>query len=345
MRISLAHVEVTSKAKQNVADCLSEGQLARGKYIQQFEELIAEYTGGRYAVAMCNGTVANTVLLHAMKHLYGHEEVTLPVLTFAAQLNAVLTVGLRPKFVDVTPSLQMGTADDNGLIFQASLMGQVANALASDIVDSCETFVRGIAAHSKAVTVSFYATHAIGIGEGGMVITNDEELAKMCRRMIDHGQPLTGDVLDKFRHVVRGYNGKMSNVHAAIGCGQMVVADGVSANRRQVARWYDEMSGGSWGDLLVSPHGYPFACQARATRDAKIRELESKGVEARRVFSVLPFDEQAFAGIPHCGCTYTTHQDYPNARSVADTWLYVPCHQGMGKSDVEYVVEILKPRG
>jgi len=186
-----------------------------------------------------------------------------------------------------------------------------------------------------AATCSFYATHAVGIGEGGAIVTNDSDVASRCRSMRDHGQIECGDAVAKFRHPIRGYNAKMSNIVAAVGCGQIAVVREVNRRRMEVLGWYDKIMGTTWGDLMVSPHGYPVDLQRAPWRDAKLMELQENNVEARRVFSVLCQNEVGFLELEN-------RQEYRNARIIANQWLYVPCHQGMSRDDVERVCEVLR---
>lgn len=347
-RISLAYVEVTEQARRNVLDCLDTGMLARGKYVGQFEELIAEFAGTRYAVAVCNGTVADTIVLRAAREVHGWDSITMPALTFAAQLSAALDAGFSPYFVDLTPDLQM-TVDATDVAqsqnwFPASLLGVPVDFSGDDIIlDSCETFARGFGRGRLAATCSFYATHVIGIGEGGAIVTDDEDMAKVCWSLRDHGQE-QGDALSHFKHGRRGCNGKMSNLAAAVGCGQIGRADEINARRLEVVGWYDGRLRGEWASLMASPHGYPFEAASSSLRNILLLSLAEAGIDARRVFSVLPFDEKAFRevrwAVEH-GAEPDGYERFPVARRIAERWLYVPCHQGLGQDDVDRVCDTL----
>lgn len=342
-RISLAHVEVTEQARENILDCLDTGMLARGKYIWQFEEAIAEFAGTKHAVAVCNGTVADTIVLRATMELWEYRSVITPILTFAAQLSAVRDAGLMPFFVDVGRDLAMqvseSPADAICPYFAVSLLGVPSwHKGRYVILDSCETFVRGFGRGVAVATCSFYATHAVGIGEGGAIVTDSDEIADVCRSLRDHGQQ-RGDALSKFRHERCGYNGKMSNLAAAVGCGQIAEADEINAARLKVASWYDDRLGGSWASRMASPHGYPIETESKIQRDLLLLALTGAGIECRRVFSMLPIDEPGFAKV----LMHSRERSlWPGAQQIADRWLYLPCHQGASRDDVGYICGLLK---
>ncbi|MHC4402958.1 MAG: DegT/DnrJ/EryC1/StrS family aminotransferase [Planctomycetota bacterium] len=347
-RISLAYVKVTDQARRNVLDCLDTGMLARGIYVGLFEEMIAEFAGTNHAVAVCNGTFADTIVLRAAREVHGWCEVTVPALTFAAQLSATLDAGFSPYFVDLTPGLRMLFSREDGARprnwFATALLGVHAELSGSQVIlDSCETFARGFGENVLAATCSFYATHAVGIGEGGAVVTDDEDMARVCRSLRDHGQR-EGDVLARFKHERRGYNGKMSNLAAAVGCGQIVEADQINAKRLQVAGWYDARLAGEWASKMASPHGYPVEAASKSLRNVLLLALTDAGVDARRLFSVLPFDENAFKNLGRLcehGLEPEDYEPFPVARRIADRYLYVPCHQGLTPDDVNYVSDAL----
>lgn len=340
--IGMAYVNLNEAAKRNVNKALDDGHLARGPFLEQFEEMVAEFTGTKYAVAMCNGTLADVIALQAAKELRGHQVAVMPALTFAAQLSAVLSAGMTPRFVGIDANFDMlhGQVNSamtdrtgNPLLFATSLLGVKTNEY-SDIVDSCETFARNIGKNAWATTCSFYVTHAVGIGEGGAVVTDDPDFCDVCMSLRDHGQ-VPGGPLVKFKHKRAGHNAKLSNVLAAIGCGMMQEADEIIAKRCQVAKWYDQRFGGKWGELMISPHGYPVECPPGGVRDEMLSRLTSHGIEARRVFSVLP-QEPAFL---HLGMW---HQRFPFAERIAERWLYLPCHQGLTESDVDWIFDGFK---
>jgi len=342
-RIGMAHVAVNEAARRNVADCLDSGMLSRGRYVEQFEHQVVEFAGARYAIAVCNGTMADTILLQAVQIVHGFDRAVMPALTFAAQLSAVVASGLEPVVRDVDEHMLMYPSDTIGqpagaILFPASLLGMrydVDDDAGGDetIVDSCECFAPGIASDCLACTCSFYSTHTVATGEGGMILTRDADIADVCRSLRDHGQRVGGP-LDNFRHFYCGHNAKMSNVAAAIGCGMMLDVEETIARRMEVARWYDELTGQSWFKRMSCPHGYPVQYDSPENRDAAIMRLAEAGVDSRRLFSVLP-NEHAFR---HLGL----QGRYPIARKIASHYLYLPCHQGLSRADVERAVSVAR---
>lgn len=358
--ISLATSNITDEVKKNVNACLDENRIGQGRFNKEFEQGVANYMGAKHAIVVNNGTMADMVALGALKAKYPNKtKVIVPAYTFVAQTNSILMNGLIPVFVDVDDDYQMNvdqvenvlkeSADDILCIFAVHLFGKSANiskltALSilykvGLIEDCCEAFGGLNNANSRKLgtigdfgTYSFFPSHTITTGEGGMIVTNNDELAAFARQVSNHGR--RGDsIFDKFHFDVFGYNGKMSNVLAAIGCAILPTADEVVSKRRANVARYNEFLGKDW--YASSPHCYPVRYNSIEERDTVLKRLEDNNVEARKAFSSLPTQEKVYA---HMGYKLG---DFPMAEKFGDTVLFVPVHQDLTAEDVTFISKLL----
>lgn len=362
--ISLATSVITDKVRKNVNACLDENRIGQGRFNKEFERKTAEYLGAKHAIVVNNGSMADITALGALKAKYpGKTEVIVPAYTFIAQTNAILINGLTPVFVDVRDDYQMDMTkveekitDKTLCIFAVHLFGKTCNIfylqnIAKEhniglVEDCCEAF--GGEAINKGCllqewtekvgtigdfgTFSFFPSHTITTGEGGMVITNDDELAELARQVMNHGR--RGDsIFDKFHFDVFGFNGKMSNLLASIGCAIIDDADIIIEKRLSNVLLYNSLLGKNW--YATSPHCYPMRYETEEARDATLKRLEDNGVEARKAFSCLPTQEKVYA---HLG--YKTG-DFPVAEKFGKTALFVPVHQNLSEEDIKLIASLL----
>lgn len=357
--ISLAQSTITDEVRKNVNACLDENRIGQGRFNKEFEDGVAKYMGAKHAIVVNNGTMADMVALAALKAKYpGKTEVIVPAYTFIAQTNAILMNGLTPVFVDVGEDYQIdikqaeSMINENTLaIFAVHLFGKDCGILrlkeladvyhVALVEDCCEAFggiamgidwARRFGTIGDFGTFSFFPSHTITTGEGGMVITNDDWLASLARQASNHGR--RGDsVLDKFHFDIFGYNGKMSNLLASIGCAILPSADEVISKRRANVDKYNQILGKDW--YASSPHCYPVRYSSEQERNEVLQRLWDNGIEARKAFSSLPTQERVYA--------YMGYRlgDFPFAERFGEIALFVPVHQGLTDEDIEKVCSYL----
>lgn len=285
--------------EEAVVDVLRSGWVAQGPRVAEFERLVAEYTGARYALAVSSGTAALHLAMLAAGIGPG-DSVLVPSFTFVATANAVEFVGARPVFVDINP--RTFNLDPNSLIqtinrhkcetgkncrgvVPVSLFGlgvdmpaidQIAKEydliVIEDAACALGAFAHDFHAGRKAAiaTFSFHPRKVVVTGEGGMIITDDESLADRVKRLRNHGAELP-DSNDKPRrygsllpdHHEVGYNYRLTDIQGAIGVVQMSKLDEMLASRREAAERYHQLLAGVNGlTLPLVPNGYRHACQA-----------------------------------------------------------------------------------
>lgn len=230
-----------------------------GPYIQEFETAFSSFVGSHHGVACSNGTSALHLALLALNIGPG-DEVILPDLTFAATINSVLHAGATPVIVDV--DLESWTIDCNEIekaitsktraIIPVHLYGQpcdmdglklLCEKYSLFMIEDCAE-AHGARYQGKLVgsfgdvsCFSFFANKIITTGEGGMCLTNDPQLAERIRKLRDHGMSRT----KKYFHDVVGFNYRMTNLQAAIGCAQVARLEEINRQRLELGKVYKEI--------------------------------------------------------------------------------------------------------
>jgi perosamine synthetase len=373
--IRIAQPLLGEEEEQAVLAVLRSGRLAQGPLVRHFEEAFARYTGVREAVAVSSGTAALQVALLAHGIGPGDEVVTSPF-TFVATANAILATGARPVFADVSEedfNLDPARAGESigertRALLPVHLYGQAADmealpALARRhglalIEDACQA--HGALFGGRKVgsfgtgCFSFYATKNMTTGEGGMITTDDPELAARARLLRDHGQ--------RRRYVSEtlGYNLRMTEVAAALGLAQLQKLDAFNERRRANARYLTERLSGVTTPrelpgryhvyhqytIRVSPAagqaGLP-AGQAGRGRDALLRYLRDRDVEAT-VFYPLPVHKQPlYRSLGYRPSTGSGRgQRLPVAERLSREVLSLPVHPGLSRQELDAVVSAVR---
>jgi perosamine synthetase len=267
VRIPLAKPEITEADRDAVLNALRTPYLSMGPKLAEFEQAMCDYTGCKYAVAVNSGTSALHVAVRALGLERG-AEVILPSFTFSALLNVILQEGLRPKFVDIdsetynaTPELVAAAiTPQTRLILAVHTFGfpvdvDAVRAVAGLenstepgakpfihlIEDACEALGAKVG-ERKAGSVggsglfAFYPNKQITTGEGGVLITSDEELAAHAGRLRNQGRD---PKLDWLQHTEVGFSYRLSDINCALGISQLRRIENVIERRQKLAEIYD----------------------------------------------------------------------------------------------------------
>lgn len=249
--------EDRKKILEKIHGILESGQLTLGKYGKEFEEKFARYIGTKYAVAVNSGTSALEIILRALD-IEGSSMIV-PTNTFFATPASVIHAGGKVIFADMMDnlcldpeSLRKSIQKDIKAVIMVHIGGVIPPQVA-EIQKICEEhnlFLIEDAAHAQGSTLdgkkagsfgiaaafSFYPTKVMTSGEGGMIVTDDEKIYERALVFRDQGKAgFFGNV-----HTEMGYNWRMSEVHAAIGLSQFARLDEFIADRRRIAKIYDE---------------------------------------------------------------------------------------------------------
>lgn len=362
MLIPVSRPHVGPAEIQFVNEALRDGAISGlfGVFLDRFEAQFAEFCGSRHAVTCSNGTTALHLAMAAAGITAG-DEVLVATTTNMASFFAVLYLGAKPVPVDITlPTLTMDPVDlarkitpRSKAIMVVHLFGQptdmdpineLAKAHNLIVIEDC---AEAHGAQYKGRTVgsigdvgcfSFFANKIVTTGEGGMLTTDDDAIAEKARSL----KALAFGKSNKFMHVDIGFNYRMTNVQAAIGCGQMTVIDQLVERRREIARYYAARLEGyrEHLDLPVELPGtknviwmYHLILKgALAGRRAELMAaLADKGVETREGF--IPYNLQEI----FLSRGWTAPEECPVANSVAYDSFYLPTSAVMTEEELDYV--------
>jgi perosamine synthetase len=349
--IPIAKPLIGEEEKQAVLEVLESGMLAQGSRVQAFEEAFARYCGVKYAVATSAGTTALHVALLA--HGIGPEdEVITTPFTFIASANSILYVGARPVFVDIDPVtfnirpdlLKAAITSHTKALMPVHLFGlpadmgpitEVAEQYGLVVIeDACQA--HGAEYRGKRVgsfgtgCFSFYPTKNITTAEGGMITTDDEEIAEKCRVIRQHG------MRKRYYHDELGFNFRMTDVHAAIGLAQLGKLERFNETRIANARYLSERLRGVVIPAVPEGRRHVFHQYTvrvpDGRRDAVLDGLKERGIGSG-VYYPVPIHRQQF--YRDMGYDLTL----PEAEQAAGQVLSLPVHPGLSLVDLETIVD------
>jgi len=347
----------TGKEKNHVMDCLDSTWISsKGKYIHEFESRFASYLGISNAVSVCNGTVALHVALEALGIGRG-DEVLVPTLTYIASANAVSYTGANVVFVDSEPDYWQIDVDKaerkitnkTKAIMPVHLYGHPCDmdavmTLASKysllVVEDCAEAIgtkyddQFVGTFGDIACFSFFGNKTITTGEGGMVVSNNPVHADMALR-------LKGQGLGKGReywHDLIGYNYRMTNICAAIGCAQMESIEIIVARKQAIAAWYQEFL----NDVPVQVQGiksgvsHSFWMVSIVTDEARHRDplrttLLEQSIETRPLFYPIHLMDM----YRQEGC------HYPVAEDLAFRGITLPSYPDLTRDDVMHICKYI----
>jgi perosamine synthetase len=346
---------LTHREKELVLDCLDSSWISsKGKYISQFEKTFADFVGARHALGVCNGTVAVHLALLALGIGPG-DEVIVPTLTYIASANPIKVVDATPVFADsrrdtwqIDPeSIRRRITPRTRAIVVVHLYGMpvdmdaimaMAQQHSLKVIEDCAEAIgsridgRHVGTFGDIATFSFFGNKTITTGEGGMVVTNNPALADLVDRY--KGQGLARQRV--YWHDLVGYNYRMTNICAAIGCAQMERIDTVIARKKQLARRYDDLFSDSLLELHRSPsprydHSYWMysVLVPDGKRDAIIKKLAEEGIETRPLFYPVHSMPMYFRDEEH----------YPVAEELSRRGINLPSWPDLPEDDQRFIAQ------
>lgn len=324
-----------------------------GEYVERFESDFANFCGVDYAISVSNGTVALHLALSAMGIGPG-DEVIVPDLSFVATANTVVMTGAKPVFCDIEAetlclapdAIEKLITNRTKAIMPVHLYGHPADMLAIQkvadkfglivIEDAAEAHGaevngRRVGALGNCGAFSFYGNKNLTTGEGGMITTNDHALAARCRLLRDHAMSSE----KRYWHEELGYNYRITNMQAAMGCAQLERADELLAARREVFNHYNARLSGLSGIRLNrtanwASNSYWMVCAEvegldEVNREPLFADLRRRGIDTRPYF--YPMSEMP----------YFTSAQTPVAHAVSKKGINLPTYVGLSELDIDYI--------
>ncbi|MDR1400878.1 MAG: DegT/DnrJ/EryC1/StrS family aminotransferase [Endomicrobium sp.] len=351
---------VGEKEDRLIKEVLDSGVLASGKYVKQFERSFARYSGTKFGIATVNGTASLHVALLMCGIKPGDKVITTPF-SFIATSNSILFCSARPVFVDIDPrtfnispiEIEKALKKEKNIkaVLIVHLYGlpcdmEAIVALKKKygfvlIEDSCQAHGaefknKKVGSFGEASAFSFYATKNMMTGEGGIVLTSNEEADKYGRQLINHGR------YSHSLHTTLGYNYRLTNIAAAIGIAQLEQLESWIEKRIVNAKKYNEAFKNL--DFLKTPY-VPKNCRhvfhqytvrlSSAERNKFIEYLTDNGVDSGVYYdSVLyrqPLYERSGYGSVMCEA----------AEKAVGEVLSLPVHPSLSGNDVDRIIKIV----
>ncbi len=347
--IPIARPQMGAEEKELVWSAMEAGALAQGPRVAELERRFADFIGVAHAVATSSGTTALHLALLGYGIGPGDEVVTVPF-TFIASANSILFTGARPVFVDIDAAsytidvtqIEAVITPRTKAIMPVSLYGNPAKMDAiGDIADRHGLAIVEDAAQAHGAAVdgrrsgswgagcfSFYPTKNMTTGEGGMVTTDDLELADGLRLLREHGMKV------RYHHDVLGYNFRMTDLHASIGLAQLTKLPGYNERRIAIAERYGaELEG------VITPsvrpgvrhvfHQYTIRVQRRDEFADRLRE---RGVGSAIYYPVPVHRQKPFVALGY------GDQRFPVTEQLTGEVLSIPVHPSLTDDEVGTVI-------
>ena len=330
-----------------------------GPYIDRFEKEFGEFCGSKHAIAVSNGTVAIHLASYALDIGEG-DEVIMPNLSFIATANAILLTGAKPVFVDIDPlnlcidpaCIEKAITPKTKAIMPVHLYGHPADMKEINVIakkhnllvieDAAEAHGASIGrkrvgSWGTCATFSFYGNKNMTTGEGGMITTNSDELAQKCRYLRDHAMSKE----KRYWHTELGFNYRMTNIQAALGCAQLHRADELLREREQLFKHYSKGFEGMPGVRLNrtsdwATNSFWLICLEieglnETKRNLLMQQLRKRNIDTRPYFYPM-------SSMPYINDSCDT----PITKKVYQEGLSLPSFVGLTAGQISYIVREIK---
>lgn len=366
MKIPVSTPSLSEKDFEFVSNAVKSGWISgtKGKYIEQFETEFSNYCGVKYGVACSSGTAALHLAISVLDLQEG-DEVIVPTFTNIATILAVIYSGGKPVLVDSDPEIwgmdhnkvKEKITDKTRVIFPVHIYGhplemdEIMKIAESNNLLVIEDAAEGHGAEYKGRKVggigdigcfSFYANKIITTGEGGMLVTNNKEFAKKAKMLCN----LAFSDIVRYRHDYLGFNYRMSNILAALGCSQLSKIESFIKHKKFIGNTYNSLLEDvlgiqtpiekTWAKNVYWMYGIVLDEQFGMSRDELRKFLSEKGVETRDFF--LPMHMQP--ALQNRGLF--KGEKYPVSEKLSKGGLYLPSGLTLTKDEILYVVNCIK---
>ena len=361
-QVPLSRPDIGPQEEEYVLAALRSGILGLGPYARNFEKEFAAFCDAGHAVSVSSGTAGLHLLVRAAGIGEGDEVITPPI-SFVASANCMLYERAKPVFADVDPhtfvldpaAVEAAITPRTRAILPVHVFGypcdmDALGAIAERhgltiIEDACEavgSVYRGrrIGGTGTPAVFAFYPNKQMTTGEGGMVTTDDGELAGLLRSLANQGRSDSGDWLE---HDKLGFNYRMDELSAAVGLAQTERLEEILAARAAVAARYDALLAAIDGVTIPAPTAdgderswfvYVVRLDAAIDRDAVMAALQARGVACKPYLPAVHL-QPFYRSLGHAA------GEFPVAEAIARSTLALPFHTRLAAEDQVYVAACL----
>ena len=364
--LPLSRPDTGDLERRYINDVLDSDRLAMGPQLSTFEARLAQCCGTRHAIAVSSGTAALHLIVAGLKLGDADEVLTTPF-SFVASSNVLLYQGARPRFVDISPTtynLDVERAEAALTPSTRALLAVDIFGLAADwpalteiarprnlflIDDACHALGADVAGQpigrwGNAAAFGFYPNKQITTAEGGCITTDSDELAAVCRSLRNQGRAEDS----RMEHVHLGYNYRMSELSAALGCAQLERLPVLLERRAQVAAWYHAALAPLQQDVVLpfepteaTRSWFVYVIRlanqyAPEARDVLMARLQGQGIGCKPYFPSIhlqPYYRRRFG---------SKHGDFPICEAVSTRTLALPFYTTLTQDDVAYIARALE---
>lgn len=363
-KINISKIMLDNAEINAILQVLKSGQLTQGEKVLEFEELFAKYIGVKYTVAVNSGTAALHCACWAVGLKEGDEVITSPF-TFAASANCILMCGAKVIFTDIEEetfnidpySIKQKITKNTKAIIPIDLYGQPykfdeTNKIAKEnnltiIEDACQAIGAGYqqlktGKLGKVGCFSFYATKNLMTGEGGMLVTDDKNIADKARLFRNHGQKER----QRYQYLALGFNYRMKETEAVLGIEQLKKIDQLNKMRINNANFLlnnlKNIKGLILPEIIKGNYHVFHQFTIRITKDFKITRdqfivyLKSKNINCGIYYP------QPIHLSPHFKKYGYQKGDFPVAEKISQEVVSIPVHPYLTKKDLDYIVKTIK---
>jgi perosamine synthetase len=364
--IPLARPELGAREEELALEVLRSGRLSLGPMLDRFERGFAEWLGVDDAVAVSSGTAALHLAVRAIGWGPGDVVLTSP-LSFVASSNCLLYEGAEPRFCDIDPvtlnispeAAADAVGDDTAGLLPVHIFGYPAEMAALEslarerglpvLEDACQALGaidsdgKRVGTRGNATAFAFYANKQLTTGEGGVLIPAGAPMAMAERVRSERNQGRAAD-MSVLEHTTLGFNYRLSDLHAALGVGQLERLDDTLARRAAVAAAYTERLSGIEGlDLPCPDQGdarrswfvYVVQLPESADRDAVIKALAAQDIASKPYLPCIHLQ-------PYYRARFGFQDgEFPVAESVAARSLALPFYPSLTDGEIERVCTAL----
>ncbi|MBJ04949.1 MAG: transcriptional regulator [Flavobacteriales bacterium] len=352
------------KINEIIEDTLSSGSYIQGERVKSFEKMLSDFLDVKHVISCGNGTDALQVALMALGLKMG-DEVLVPSFTFVATVETVCLLGYKPVFVDIDPnsflldikSITKSITKKTKAIIPVHLFGQCCNmGEIKFLAEKFNLFVIEDAAQSIGSkckqetnkwtysgtigdigTTSFYPSKNLGcIGDGGAIFTNNSDLAKKIRLIVNHGQE------ERYKYKIIGLNSRLDALQAAILSFKLTLLEDFIIKRKKIADLYNKaFSTLSWLTVPVTQnysdhvyHQYSLLLSTHICRASFQNYLHEHGIPTMVYYPIPLHKQEAY----HQYCTIPL----PNSEKTSNCIISIPMHPHLDSKQIDFICNTIK---